>query len=225
MSDDQQRASRDETRENAGRAHYLWFVVRLDEEKVSAEEKQAIRRFTNHFGEQAWQQTLIVLLHAKNVKQPHRLADMLKHRSTVLRLEIAHYTGWDIASTVPVVTTSDLEDVIPPQAQLVEELYSSSEGAGPVFYFITPPAPEGDLPSIEAVSSFPVSVPDEDMAPKPERVSAMLKPDFVLPLVGFFISCGPMAAIGMILAGPIGCGTAILINALIWGLIGLYRNL
>ena len=205
-------------RGNAGKTHYMCLVVQLAKSQVSEDEQNAIKRYTKAFGVQSWLNTLIVLSYAKNVKPSLSFATILRDRSNGLRYEISKYVGWDIASKIHIIAAQDLKTIMSEYPAWLAEHYSTIEQTTEFsrtasFFF---PLPEDAfLPGI-------LRSPDIDHASdkNPHQfvrsTSATDLPSYAISLSYLYAASGPFVALGIITAGPLGCGIALIVNFLLW---------
>jgi len=94
----------------------MWFVTRLDETRVSSDEKRGIRLISEALGERIWTNSVIIFTFANSV-DPQRYQEALQKRTELIRKEIAKHTSPNIASQIPSLpventskTTSDGKD-------------------------------------------------------------------------------------------------------------------
>jgi AIG1 family len=78
----------------------MWFVSRLDETRVSRDEKQGIKLISKAFGKQAWDCSVIVFTFANSVPVSE-YKEAVDKRTELIRREIAKYVGEDIANQIP----------------------------------------------------------------------------------------------------------------------------
>lgn len=71
----------------------LWFVSRLDETRLSADEQYALLLITNTLGKEIWQKALIVFTHSCNRSVQTRFEEALKERTLVIREYLERITG------------------------------------------------------------------------------------------------------------------------------------
>ncbi len=208
--------------------HCMWFVTRLDEHRITADEQSAIQRITTILGEKSWNHALIIFTHANNVKPTWKFADIVKKRSERLRVEIAKHTGWDIASSIPSVAVDNLEEVTHDGQKWLPELYTQIwrriHPSGAASYLFATAAPK-DLANPEKGLRFELDK-HQYQAVKYEienKLTANL-PRGLGALAGFYFTSAPAAVAGMLIGGPTGFGLAMVGNAVFWVLVGFFRE-
>lgn len=82
----------------------LWFVTRMDETRVTSDEKRAIRLLNGAFGSKVWERAIIVLTFASS-PLPHgqTFSSHVENRLRVLRKEIAQYASASDTESIPAV--------------------------------------------------------------------------------------------------------------------------
>lgn len=82
----------------------LWFVTRMDETRVTSDEKRAIRLLNEAFGSKVWERAIIVLTFAASPLPPGQtFSSHVENRLRVLRKEIARYADKECVESIPVV--------------------------------------------------------------------------------------------------------------------------
>jgi len=203
-------------RQEAGKTHYMCLVVQLAKSQVSEDERNVIRRYTKAFGMQFWLNTLIVLAYTKNVKPSSNFATILRDRSNGLRSEIAKYVGWDIASEVHIMAAQDLKTIMSEYPAWLVKHYSIIEQTtdfSHTAYFFFPLPENAFLPGI---LRSPGTEHVNDPLRSPYDASTARLPNYVLSLSCLCLTSGPFAALGIIIAGPLGCSIALIVNLLLW---------
>jgi small GTP-binding protein len=99
----------------------LWFVTRLDESRVTSDEKQGIKIISEAFTPKVWEHSVIVFTRAD--KSDDYLQD-LEQRTKRIREEIAKHTGNEIANTIPAVAVDNKNQTTPDGKRWLEELYT-----------------------------------------------------------------------------------------------------
>lgn len=108
----------------------IWFVSRLDDTRLSSDEKRAIKIITEALGNNCWKNALLVLTRAD--KSDDFDIDMIE-RSKILREEIANYFA--DAHSIPSVAVSNISSILPNGKPWLPELFTqvylrfSDEGA------------------------------------------------------------------------------------------------
>ncbi len=99
----------------------LWFVTRLDESRVTNDEKQGIKIISEAFTPKVWEHSVIVFTRAD--KADDYLED-LQQRTKRIREEIAKHTGNEIANAIPAVAVDNKSQTTPDGKRWLEELYT-----------------------------------------------------------------------------------------------------
>jgi small GTP-binding protein len=114
----------------------LWFVTRLDESRVTNDEKQGIQIISEAFAPKVWEHSVIIFTRAD--KADDYLED-LRQRTKRIREEIAKHTGNEVANTIPGIAVDNKNKTTPDGKRWLEELYTqvlirmSERGAIPFF--------------------------------------------------------------------------------------------
>ena len=128
-------------RSKAQKFDCLWFVSRLDETRVTSDEKRGIKLIGEAFGEQVWKHTIIVFTWANSVN-PDKFKLAVEKRTELIRNEIAKYTDKNISLDVPSVPVDNTSKTTPDGEEWLGALYTtvfskiSSKGVLP-FYIAT----------------------------------------------------------------------------------------
>lgn len=101
----------------------LWFVTRLDDSRVTADEMRGIKIISEAFSVNVWNYAVIIFTRAD--KADDYLAD-LKERTKRIRNEIAKYTGDKIANKIAVIAVDNKSKTLttPDGKRWLEELYT-----------------------------------------------------------------------------------------------------
>jgi GTP-binding protein EngB required for normal cell division len=124
----------------------MWFVTRLGETRVGADEMRAIELISDKLGKQVWNRAIIVFTFADKVSRL-RYPECLSVRAKLIRNEIAKHAPRRVARAVPAVAVANDEAthaplLLPTGESWLGELYTdvfdriSDEGAVP-FYLAT----------------------------------------------------------------------------------------
>src|SRR6266567_51552 len=218
MSDRESDETFESLRRKVKKTYYVCLVVQLAKSQVSEGEREAIKRYTKVFGVQSWARTFIILSYAKSVKPNLNFATLWRERANELRYEIAKHVGWDIASAVHIIASQDFKTIMSEQPAWLVEQYSVIEqmtelGGADTFFLVLP---EDTLlpdafrsPTTSRInnSSWPQSSSD---------INSIGLPNYVISLSCLCVTSGPLAALGIIIAGPLGCSIALIINLILW---------
>ncbi len=101
----------------------MWFVTRLDDTRVSTDEKKAIKLIAECFKAKIWEQAIIVFTFADNLS-PEKYPIALEKRTDLIRKEIAKYAGLVIADNVPAVGVSNNNSFTPDGNKWLGELFT-----------------------------------------------------------------------------------------------------
>lgn len=124
--------------------HSLWFVTRLDDNRVTSDEKRAIKLLSQAFQDKGkvWQSAVIVFTFAGSVT-PEEYSARLAKRTELIRREIALYAGPGVAANVPSVAVDNTSDTTPDGNPWRGELYvrvlTSMKREGIITYFMGVP--------------------------------------------------------------------------------------
>jgi hypothetical protein len=116
----------------------MWFVSRLDETRVTNDEKRGIKLISEAFNSKIWEQAVIIFTFA-GAKNASDYPIALEKRTELIRKEIAKYTGIGIANNVPSVAVDNKNERTPDGEKWLGELYTqiyariSAKGAAPFF--------------------------------------------------------------------------------------------
>lgn len=100
----------------------MWFVTRLNETRVTADEKRGIQLISEAFGKDVWKHAVIVFTFANADPQKYALA--LEKRGELIRKEIAKYAPASIADGVPSVAVDNTNSTTPDGQEWLGELYT-----------------------------------------------------------------------------------------------------
>jgi predicted GTPase len=100
----------------------MWFVTKLNETRVTGDEKRGIQLISDAFGEKVWQHAIIVFTFAG--AEPARYAEALAKRTELIRKQIAKDTSDAIAQSVPSVAVDNLNLTTPDGQEWMGELYT-----------------------------------------------------------------------------------------------------
>lgn len=101
----------------------VWFVTRLDDTRVTTDEKRAIKMLSKAFGKKFWHRAVIVFTFAGNVA-PERFDRTLAERSRLIRAEIAKYVAGAQADQIPTVAVDNLSSTTPDGKEWLGELFT-----------------------------------------------------------------------------------------------------
>jgi GTPase SAR1 family protein len=105
------------------RVDCLWFVTRLDDTRVSSDEKRAIEIISEALGQDIWKRAIIIFTFANNIEKD-RYDEAIKKRTELVRAEIARWANSSIAETIPSVAVDNKSRKTPDEEQWLGILYT-----------------------------------------------------------------------------------------------------
>lgn len=123
-------------RKNVSQVDSMWFVTRLDETRVTSDEKRGIKLISKAFPVEIWKQSVIIFTFADKVNA-NKYPVALKKRTELIRQEITKYTSVDLANSIPSVAADNTSETTPDGKKWLGELYTqvyrqmAAEGATP----------------------------------------------------------------------------------------------
>lgn len=122
----------------------MWFVSKLDETRVTNDEKRGIKLISDAFGSKVWEHTVIIFTFANN-KDVSSYPVALQKRTELIQKEIAKHAGIEIANNVPSVAVDNKSKTTPDGEKWLGELYTK------VFIRISQ---QGAIPFLLATAKF-----------------------------------------------------------------------
>ena len=110
-------------RSQVKRIDCMWFVSRLDETRVTNDEKRGIKLITEAFGSNVWQHAVIVFTFANSVPDS-RYLEAVEKRTELIRKVIAKYANSDVAISIPSVAVDNKDETTPNGEKWLGELYT-----------------------------------------------------------------------------------------------------
>lgn len=101
----------------------MWFVSRLDETRVTSDEKRGIKLISDALGSNVWEHAVIVFTFANN-KDASSYSVALQKRTELIQKEIAKHAGVEIANNVPSVAVDNQSKTTPDGEKWLGELYT-----------------------------------------------------------------------------------------------------
>ncbi|MCC5625250.1 GTPase [Nostoc sp. CHAB 5715] len=101
----------------------MWFVSKLDDTRVTSDEKRVIKRLSKEFGKKAWECSVIVFTFANSVPSSE-YEETLKIRTELIRKEIAQYVGEDIAHQIPSIAVDNRSKITPDGKKWLGEFFT-----------------------------------------------------------------------------------------------------
>jgi GTP-binding protein EngB required for normal cell division len=137
LCDDLPEAGNDEKyikkiKEHINSVDSIWFVSRLDETRVSSDEKRGIKIITESLGKDCWKQAILIFTRAD--KADDFEMDIIE-RTNIIREEIGKY--FTDAKNIPSVAVSNVSSTLPNGKEWLPELFTqvylrfSDQGALP----------------------------------------------------------------------------------------------
>ena len=101
----------------------MWFVSRLDDTRVTSDEKQVIKRLSKEFGEKVWKCSVIVFTFANSVTASE-YEETLKIRTELIRKEITKYVEEGTANQIPSIAVDNLSETTPDGKKWLGEFFT-----------------------------------------------------------------------------------------------------
>jgi predicted GTPase len=108
---------------NIDQVDCLWFVSRLDETRLSADEQYALLLITNILGKDIWNKSLIVFTHSCNRSVRGRFEEALKERTSVIREYLEKITG-EVFTDLASVAVDNTSQRLPNNEEWLPELFT-----------------------------------------------------------------------------------------------------
>jgi GTP-binding protein EngB required for normal cell division len=105
-----------------GEIDSLWYVTRLDDTRLGADERRGIKLVSRALGSQVWKRAVIVFTFADAVK-PAEFAEAMAERTKIIREEIAKYAPAE-SSSIPSVAVTNSGPTTPDGAEWLGELFT-----------------------------------------------------------------------------------------------------
>ena len=110
-------------REKVTKFDCMWFVTRLNETRITSDEKRGIKLITESFGQKVWEHAVIVFTFACSVNLlKYQVA--LEKRAELIRAEISKYADERVADSVPAVAVDNESRTTPDGNEWLGELYT-----------------------------------------------------------------------------------------------------
>jgi GTPase SAR1 family protein len=101
----------------------MWLVSRLDETRVTADEKRGIKIISEAFTPKVWEHAVIIFTYANSVGE-ERYKEALEKRTELIRKEISKYANAEIANNIPSVAVDNTSKTTPDGEEWLGELYT-----------------------------------------------------------------------------------------------------
>jgi small GTP-binding protein len=101
----------------------MWLVSRLDETRVTADEKRGIKIISEAFTPKVWEHAVIIFTYANSVGE-ERYKEALEKRTELIRKEISKYANAEIANNILSVAVDNTSKTTPDGEEWLGELYT-----------------------------------------------------------------------------------------------------
>ena len=101
----------------------MWFVSRLDDTRVTADEKRGIKLISEAFTPEIWKHAVIVFTYANSVGEA-RYQEALSKRTELIKKEIAKYATTKLANDIPSLAVDNTSKATPDGEEWLGELYT-----------------------------------------------------------------------------------------------------
>ncbi len=215
-----------EMRSRITRIDSVWFVSRLDETRVSSDEKRCIKVISETLDKRIWEWAVIVLTFADKVDSAEFLQAVQK-RSELIRQEISKYAGKQVAQKIPTVPVNNKSERTPDGELWLNELFTKvftrlpNDGVAPFLLAMEDSivSPSGTSGPTTAVTGPRIVLNQRQSEEVQQKIrSAGLVGGSAL--VGTFIGGGAGAVTGLIVAGPPGAAVGARIGIVIGSVAG-----
>ena len=186
----------------------MWFVSRLDETRVTSDEKRGIKLLSKTFGKKAWECSVIVFTFANSVSASE-YQETVDKRTELIRREIAKYAGGDIANQIPSIAVDNYSETTPDGKQWLGEFFTR------VFVRASE---SGSLPFAAAMKESLFSSSGEPRIKLDQQQKAEVKNKINKGLIGGLASGGAVAGLFL---GPGGT----IVGGLLGTVVGLWLEL
>ena len=89
------------------KADCVWFLTRLNDSRVTADERRGIRLITKSFGKDIWKNAIIVFTFG-NARRPDRTyREIFTNQRRLIRDEIAKNTSKEVAAEIPAISVDN----------------------------------------------------------------------------------------------------------------------
>jgi GTPase SAR1 family protein len=207
----------DLVRSKVKQVHCFLYVTRLDETRVTGDEKRGIKVITEALGQKIWKHSVIVFTWANSPKTstPEKYKEVLEKRTNLIRKEIEKYAGVEIASDIPSVAIDNMTKTNPDGEEWLGEFYTqvferiAEQGVLPFFLATVERivSPETGEPLKDTTS--PINLNPEQAKTVIRRVDASIIP--------FCLTAGlAVGAFGGPIGALVGSGIGALVGLGLW---------
>lgn len=102
----------------------MWFVSRLDETRVTSDEKRGIKLIGEAFGAKVWDHSVILFTWANSVDSA-KYPIAVEKRTELIRNEVAKYTDTQTALNVPSIAVDNTSKATPDGQEWLGALYTA----------------------------------------------------------------------------------------------------
>ena len=103
----------------------LWYVLRLDNNRITAADANALQLIHKYYEDAIWDRTMIVFTHSDMLKTTEEFQEFLVGRTQTTNEVIAHITNKQVKG-VPVVTVANGYEHTPDKKSWLGELFTTS---------------------------------------------------------------------------------------------------
>ncbi|MFR9719031.1 GTPase [Aeromonas diversa] len=104
---------------HASKADSIWFVTKLDETRITSDEKRGIKLISEALGSECWDRSIIVFTRADKADD---FEEDLQHRTKTIREEIGKYS--ENSASIPAVPVSNSNPILPNGEKWLPELFT-----------------------------------------------------------------------------------------------------
>lgn len=204
----------DQIKENIKDVDSIWFITKLDDSRVSQDEKRGIKLISEALGSERWKNSIIVFTRADKSDDFEK---DLKQRTSVIRKEIGlYYKG---ARRIPAIAVSNTQELLPNGKPWLPELFTQ------VFISFRDSSALPFLKSMESDIGAKQSKKPSDTPPRislNEEQKSKIKDSMLKRIsAGATLGAGIGQKIGKTF-GPIGEAIGVGLGALAGGLLGFF---
>ena len=110
-------------RSKVNKVDSMWFVSRLDDTRVTRDEKEGIKLISECFTSKIWEQAIIVFTFAGKISS-EEYSYALKKRTELIRNEISKYADVQIANNIPSIAVDNKNKLTPDGKKWLGKLFT-----------------------------------------------------------------------------------------------------
>ena len=205
----------------------LWFVTRLDENRLRPDEMHAISIISKAFGKRVWDRSIIVFTFADKV-EPSEYKEYFTERTNIVREEIAKFVDEKVANKIPSVVVSNHSDKTPDGISWLGELFTvvydriSEKNALPFLVALASRVKTRGLTNSSTKGNEPeIMLDDSQISRVKERTETVIKAEISADIIPSLAALG--AGIGLA-AGPAGAAIGGATGAVVGLIAWLYKK-